>query len=176
MSHKNAVESIAAAEWQHEWNTLGIKSGLSQKEYRAKKQQQLRQKAVDKVGAPCCIDASQPALQLHAAFAQSTVARPDFDEFLKGFAGWSANALAAVGHLSAEVSPASASTSFSHKERFQFAKDSAAATLPTKASEEVSCLMMQGGRAERVAGAEEAARGGNASGAGGAREHAGAGG
>ncbi len=58
---------------------------LNFQDYRLKKQQQVRQRAVDK--ACFLIVFIVSLIQLRVAFAHNDTVRPSFEDFVKGFAG-----------------------------------------------------------------------------------------
>jgi hypothetical protein len=84
---RNETDFAVAADWELEWSTNGIKSGLSQKDYRKKKQQQIRQRAYDKVRFFLYGLSRVIACQLRTAFAYNDAERSTFEDFVKGFAG-----------------------------------------------------------------------------------------
>eukprot|EP00051_Salpingoeca_urceolata_P020923 m.321060 g.321060 ORF g.321060 m.321060 type:complete len:633 (-) comp19707_c1_seq1:73-1971(-) len=130
----NAREYTAAQEWENEWNSFGLASGLSADEYRAKKRQRIRQRMGDK-------------LKLALVRSEDT-SRADSDmlTFLAGF----------------EDTGRGESTSFQNREKLQFAnEDDATSTqeVPRAATEEELRAQREAEIAELEAELEQLAHG-----------------
>ncbi|XP_065829154.1 coiled-coil domain-containing protein 22 homolog [Oscarella lobularis] len=112
----NALGVTAAAEWETEWNNLGLKSRLSEEEYRLKKREKIQKKIADQLRA------SMQLATGAAGFAS------DFQQLVSSFGG--------------RESALGKGSRFTHAEKLQFAKDSEKSGLfeekpPVETEEEV---------------------------------------
>eukprot|EP00053_Salpingoeca_punica_P005549 m.55165 g.55165 ORF g.55165 m.55165 type:complete len:631 (+) comp13292_c0_seq1:57-1949(+) len=105
----NTSAFAAEAEWEAEWNSKGVMSGLSVEEYRARKRKALRQKISDKL--------RNAVLRSEADSKKNS----NMMEFLNAFS---------------DALSGAASTSFAHKQELQFTEDSTAKDVPKAATEE----------------------------------------